>query len=448
MTPRRFVACLSAVLLSAGCSESVPELTHVSGQDGAVYTDLAAAKDGTLHLLYVEDVPSGPQELFHRVSDDGGESWSKPVQLSVDADNDGQGVGFARLVVDGQGRAYAVWKDDVSDGDNPAGEIYDGTLVYRALVGGQWSPTVRLSGVKLAYSWFPAVAPDGTAHVVWSEPVEQIALTNNLSWEAGHIQQVTLQGAQASAPRTVLQAPPTPRNGYNHYDGYEALRGYVDAQGRPHFTAVKMLTASGSNEPREIVHFDGTTERKLFDSFRFTPSSYSHFRTNAPALFVDKAGKDHVLIADLRSPKGALLDFAVGSDTPTVVHQLAAEAPSSELRGFQLWPHADGTVTVLVAMHDGGSSSDPYDAFSVRFDGSAWQAPSNVTQNALRDELQESSTEYTGYSRFSARYGAAALVDGELALALVNTEIQTLENETAYASWSATRAYFTRVSAD
>ena len=70
---------------------------------------------------------------------------------------------YPSLAVDGQGNAYAVWKDSRNGGD----DIF---FSYRP-AGGNWGANIRVNEDVAAFRYDPIIAVDtqGNAHAVWQE---------------------------------------------------------------------------------------------------------------------------------------------------------------------------------------------------------------------------------------------------------------------------------------
>lgn len=139
-----------------------------------MHSRIAGSSDGTLHTL-LSAVPPGLEEsdapnlcltctdIFHRRSDDGGLTWSRPENLSSAGEFDLE----PQIAVDVQDRLHVVWeRRGAVLADRSAG-----TLVYRRSddQGQSWSEPVALglSGEGAAYSSL-AVAPTGAVLVVYT----------------------------------------------------------------------------------------------------------------------------------------------------------------------------------------------------------------------------------------------------------------------------------------
>ncbi|HEV8630283.1 MAG TPA: sialidase family protein [Thermoanaerobaculia bacterium] len=132
----------------------------------------AVGPGGVLHLVwtryFLQERPLRALMLTSR-SDDGGASWSEPVQI---ADNFAVGVrgmrvgdGLGTLALDPRnGALYAAWEDSrYSPADPPLDQI----VLSRSTDGGAtWTPPQRVSdGPPDAASFTPAVAVDASSRV-------------------------------------------------------------------------------------------------------------------------------------------------------------------------------------------------------------------------------------------------------------------------------------------
>jgi hypothetical protein len=469
------LALSASVLLLVGCPDDMPttpgtpgtpatvgadgkpvDLLKLAENQDAKYTDVAVGADGTVHTIYQAQHPrTRVPHVFYRASADGGGTWSEPRDLLDD--EPATQAGFVRLAVDGAGRVYAFWETyagfDVVD---PSGGDVS-TLAYRALVGGDWTPAATVGEPKQVVGWFPAVAPDGQLHVVWSET---IAGPNGRSphWQAGAIRQATLSGGTVGAAKAVLTSPEV-RLGTSsvvNFHGYRGLRGYVDAAGVAHFTALKAIATpeeGAKTEPVSVVHWDGATETPLFEVAKLEAILQKQ-TYHPPTLWLDAAGQEHLTVVNQFLARPAVEDYAPPtSQTPTLVYQLSGE--KGNIRGVQVQPGAGGRAAAMLEMHDTGKADAKHDLWAATFDGRRWTAPVNVTNNGARvafaDAQTSANTSYSTLTTYSAQYGAGAFdAAGRLYLSFVNTEIQSIMRETtvsggtsgAFGSNSTTNVYF------
>ena len=351
------------------------KLAKLSQYDKCGYADLAIGPDGAVHAIFT-DQPDNmkPQYLYYRSSANGGASWTPPKNLSDD--ESGHSASYCRLLADGQGRLYAIWKyvskDELLDGPGGNGA---GILSYRCLSGGAWSPTVHLNDAKLAaYSWFAALGPDGAVRLVWSQlPADTVRVQGWGSAKyANLVQQMLLQGSAPGAVTPLLSPPPLPTNEqiaaartaghaipYDQQrprsDGLINLRGYVTAAGVTHFVAEQPGITDGPTSQqtgKRIVHWDGTRLRTLYEYERF--QTYNNFN-NPPTLLVDTHGTEHLIRAPEKAETACVRDYPVldgrlGDPTEVV----AAGNGKGAITHWQAGQLPGGRMVVTTALSEKG----------------------------------------------------------------------------------------------
>jgi hypothetical protein len=433
----------------------------LSAYDGAAYCDLAVAADGTFHALYTESPAIGkPVFLYHRSSPDG-VTWSPPTNLSDD--ESGRDSGYCRAVVDGRGRVYAVWKfvpaRTMLDGP---GAVEPGQLVYRCLDGGAWSGATRFgSDAGPQVSWFAAVDPGGTPHVVWSEVAED-AFARRKSASRKHanlVKQAALNGPASGPVKSLITAAPLPtdaqiaaaakRGGksiipyaeqYPKEVGLWNLRGHVDAGGVARFSAEQPKDAQpapavapgeGAYKEGPVVYWDGAALKSVYtiDMRERDGNSFA----NPPTLLADAGGRPHLIRApsSKKVERACVRDYPLNADgTPgTPVDVMTARDPKGQILGWQAWSLPGGRMAVAVTLKDippGGSVIDaPYDLYVSFSDGGGkWTPPLNVTDNAARATFASKQVDIATYSNLTEyfpKYGAVtAGPDGRPAVLMVN----------------------------
>jgi len=120
------------------------------GDNGAYYNAIAVDNKGYIHAFYTEGVRDTPNHrrlgcpncanLFYRVSRDGGETWSLPVNLSYDL----EGANRPQVVVDRFDRIHVVW-DEGFDWYVGLGEPKYGAYRRSDDGGRTWTETVKLT---------------------------------------------------------------------------------------------------------------------------------------------------------------------------------------------------------------------------------------------------------------------------------------------------------------
>jgi hypothetical protein len=434
-------------------------LQPISTQDEARYTDVVATADGKLHVIVQDkDTQSGRPQVYYRASSDGGATWSQAVNL-LENDLTSQ-AGFVRLVADGQGRVYAFWKTyagfDVVD---PSGGNA-GTLTYRVLDGGEWRAATPVGTAGQVVGWVPLVGPDGALRVVWSEPPKGPDGRYRPDWQAGLVRSAIVAGDAVGGANDVYSAPAlvqTPE--VLHYDGYKGFSGYVDASGGLHLAALKTTAqadGNGPTTPDSIATWDGHAWKTLFPTGRFEALSRK-LTTTPPVLWRDGAGAEHLLLLNQALDQAALQDYRTDRlDAPTTVYAL--KNVKGGIGGFQASVGPSGRLAAFLEAHDAADVILPDDFLVLRFDGTTWQPPVNVTSNQARATLADTQltrqTEVSKLVTYSARFGAGAFdAQGRLATAFVNTEIVTVMEKVE--AWrgtsgfvgtnSSTHAYFQKI---
>src|ERR1700710_1903136 len=84
-------------------------VVKISQFDHAGMCDFLIDKNGSYHAVFQENPAIGkPVFIYYANSKDKGASWSKPIALSDDGT--GASSGYARILQDGKGNIYAIWK--------------------------------------------------------------------------------------------------------------------------------------------------------------------------------------------------------------------------------------------------------------------------------------------------------------------------------------------------
>jgi len=171
-------ACFILLLFLSGCkllpgdiAASGSKEVKLSQFEKAGYCDLLIAKDGTYHAVFLEKPDYGkPVFVYYSYSTNKGKSWSAPVTISNDGT--GNGSSIPRLIQDGSGTIYAIWKrfgsSDKSQYPVPettlegTGGYNIGTLFYAVLNGNTFGKPIMLASDELMQvSWFPTVDNEG-----------------------------------------------------------------------------------------------------------------------------------------------------------------------------------------------------------------------------------------------------------------------------------------------
>ena len=356
------------------------------------YTSVAVGAGGGIHAVFTEMPTIGKSAyLYYRASSDGGKSWSEPKNLSDD--ESGNSVSFARVVVDGQGRVYAIWKyvgvQDLLDG--PGG--YDnGTLCCRVLQNGAWSKRIPLGIAEHVLSWFAAVDPHGSLHVIWSQTAPDVIATrmrfNFGPLDAEMLQQVAMDGANPGTPKVLMQSKPLSKAEFTPtHIGIINLSGYVDAAGVAHFVGERKMSRNkdlnGAHETGGIVHWDG---QKLDALYAYKSEIFSGFG-NPPALMLDDKGREHLLLIPEVAETPSVRDYLLTTDGGKVtlgddpVAAISTKATGA-VGAFQVAQAPGGRMMVMSIQRD--IIMDGLDLYLTIYDKGKWTTPLSITDNAYR----------------------------------------------------------------
>jgi hypothetical protein len=458
------IAKLSFVLLLTltvlGCDNSpanaaaagaapADKMVKLSASGLATYADILVATDGTLHTVYTERPAYGkPEYAYHRMSKDSGKTWSEPKNLSDD--ESGNAASFTRLVQDGTGRIYCVWKyvsaNELLDG--PGGNA-NGILVYRCLEGGAWSNRKMLGDDKVpTYSWFVTVDPKGKAHIIWSQMTKEGFKIQGwgAATYASLVRQATLNGAANEVkdiviPKPILtkeeQAEMNKKGIQVKYedtvarkDGLLNLRGYVDAEGIAHFVGEDPGIVDGPSDQqtgKRIRHWDGKKFSTLYTYQKYM--TYNNFN-NPPVLALDANGKEWLIRAPEKSEKQCVRAYpVVDGELGDFVNIIAPKSGPGLVNNWQVATLGGGQLLLTVAFSEkGGYDPDDLELFMSRFDGKGnWSAPQRLTNNGAKTTSSHKETvglnsvgTVTSYrTKFTA---ATAGKDGAPLLTTVNIE--------------------------
>ncbi|PKL80035.1 MAG: hypothetical protein CVV27_01060 [Candidatus Melainabacteria bacterium HGW-Melainabacteria-1] len=393
-------------------------LVELSELDNSRYAATAIDAAGTIHALFTELPSGGKSTLFYRASADGGNTWSENLNLSQD--DRSHAVGVPHLAVDGQGRVYAVWKimEESDTQDSIRGGAYGAPLVYRVLENGRWSAAQRIDSKGLVRSWFLAVDPTGQAHAVWVE--NGVASDGYKTIAAARFAQAELTGTSIGAERELYApGPSNPADpGYIwRLPNYGGLRGYVDAQGKAHWTAYKIPTDQSEDES-VIVHWDGAQERELKSYVNYASFVGPYY--NPPELLLDDQGREHILLQDVKAPRQTLRDLQPDGSFETVY----ATSPQSEIRSFQVVHGPAGEAAALMTIKDASADNPAFGLYVSRLQNGTWSAPVDLTDNAVRILRQADSTAADGMRFFEPFYASGAFdAQGRLNLVMVANEV-------------------------
>jgi hypothetical protein len=399
----------------------------------AGYNDLAIGPDGVIHAVWQDQQPGANRwQLFYSASHDG-VCWSTPLELSG---AEGR-VSLVRIAIDGGGRVYALWKAK-STGASLGPELNvsstlssdNGSLRYRVLERGRWSPVIPVGRENNVFGWFPTADPQGYVHLVGSEnsdPQRQSAMVWN-NW-ANTIWKARLDGP-AFAREVVVNEPGI---------GFYALHGYVNGQGQVHF--------AGLGNGR-LLHWNGSQLSVLLEGVP------GNDMKDAPRLLRDARGEGHLIVYDRNSK--SVVDWPTAAGSPARAIYAAANNGSSRIEDFQAWQGKDGQMLVTVEVK--GAAGAATDLYVVRDEGSGWSTPINVTGNAARGGavgyMNVNGSTINQVSEWSAAYAAAAvnpaggidlLVTNSRSSVHTNIQVTAIGRSGFAGGWSYPQVYFTRL---
>ena len=340
----------------------------------ATYTALAADRAGTLHAVWLDRNPENQrQAVYHRSTADGGRTWDDPTYLS-EGQPDGY-TGIPAVVADGTGRVYAIWKmldrgSSMAEQELRSSAAF-GTLVYRVLENGRWSPVRSLGAERGVVAWFATTDPQGRAHVVWSENPDGGNFLSTTA-DAGTVRHGQLDGTTLRGGRVINGA--SARTGRL---GYWSLSGYVDDRGAAHWVAVR---GSDAEHRSLLVYSNGSGERVLRDYAALAQAAGAR---TPPQLLLDAAGAEHLVLYE-GGPRPRVVDYAPGADRPRAVLFTGSDADA--IQDFQLSAGGGRVVATLqVTGNDGNRLADLYVS---SLQSNAWTTPKRVTDNASRTRQQ------------------------------------------------------------
>jgi hypothetical protein len=136
-----------------------PRLISRSGANQATQIRAFAAPDGTVHLVWAQNLSGGlePQVVRHVVSGDGGETWSPPDDVDFP-----DGLGTLKAAVDRCGGVHVIHEARAD-----AGESEESRLWYARWAGG-WSAPEQPFGDLNSIEADLETGSDGSPRLVWS----------------------------------------------------------------------------------------------------------------------------------------------------------------------------------------------------------------------------------------------------------------------------------------
>jgi len=381
---------LPALSAKGGDGKPKPMVT-LSKHGKAVYCDLACAPDGTLHAIFTDRPETSDNPfVYHRMSKDGGKSWSEPINLSDD--ESGRQASYCALAVDGAGRVYAFWKyigvNEILDGP---GGYKDGVLAMRCWQGGPWSPRVALNlPNEPISSWYTTLDTAGRIHLVYSQtPADSMESLRYTSYDlCNRVAERVLDGANAGPVNLIIEPDPLPTKAQQEAaqqagrpiqyaeltpkkNGLSSLRGLLGADGRPLFVAEHpggTDVYGNINTGRRIVLWDGAALRPLYEYEKY--KTYLTYE-NPPTLLVDPSGQRHLIRMPEKSELPCVRDYPLMGITPTdPLTLLACQKGTGKITSFQARNLPGNRMVVMAAMTElGGDAPLDHELYVMFSDG-------------------------------------------------------------------------------
>lgn len=392
---RKLTACPTFFLLAILCfsitacgqQPQQQQQQRISQFEKAGLCDLLIDKSGIYHAVFQESPDHGkPMFIYYSSSSNKGSTWTKPITLSND--NTGNGAGYPRILQDGAGRIYAIWKrygnsksqypvaDELLDG--PGGYAL-GTIFYKVLSGGAWSAQVPLIEDEQAQtSWFATLTPTGEVRVFWSQGSPESIKNKTLYWYySDFIRTAALNGTSISAISN-LSDPSKP----SYAGGYPAekkgainLQGYIDNAGKPH-----IIYEWAPVDVQQIKYFDGKSSRIVYSYPLYKQGNTFH---NPAKLLVDEKGNDHLLFvpssATLESEE--IWDINLTTNQTTVL--TAIQQSGVRISGFQAVQGPNGAMSVTIQVSKMSGNAEAYGMF---YSNGTWKNV-GLTNNAAKEKF-------------------------------------------------------------
>ena len=375
----------------------------ISQFERAGYCDFLIDKAGVYHVVFQESPAIGkPVFIYHSTSSDKGNSWSKPVNISND--NTGNGSGYARLLQDGSGTLYAIWKRYGSAQflqgeaylDGPGGTDL-GTISYSVLNGGTWSQPVRISETEQTQdTWFATLTPQGKVAVFWAQlgPAAQQESYSRYYWYCDYLRDAVLSGTG----KPTIYDLTTPWVKKTQYElmprlGIKNLDGYVDATGTIHLT-FENISADGVEQ---VIYFNGKTTQIAYS---YPRSSTTGSYRNPAKLLIDEKGVDHLIFLPPSSTLESeqVWDINLPTNTKTIIFNF--QNSGSRISGFQATQGPNGKMGVVVEANPKRLAN--VEAYGCFYENGVWQF-GGLTSNASKDDFKSTSLNtYYGTAYFAS----------------------------------------------
>jgi hypothetical protein len=327
-----------------------------------------------------------PTFIYYTSSANRGATWSKPVTLSND--NTGNGAGYPRILQDGSGRIYAIWKrygsstgkypQKEANLDGPGGQD-NGTVMYKVLSGGTWSAQVQLNELEQSQvSWFATVSPQGFVYVFWTQASAESVKNNRAYWTyCDYLRYAALNGTSyGNIVDMNTPVPPANPGGFPaEKKGAINLQGYVDNAGLPH-----LIYVDAPDDIKQIKYFDGKSQRVVYTY----PAAHNRVVFEDPAhLLVDEAGNDHLILL----PSATVLeseqiwDINLATNKTNVLTSLQSDG--ANISGLQASQGPKGTMAVTF---EAGTRIGNTDTYGMFYSNGVWKNV-GLTANAAKNKF-------------------------------------------------------------
>jgi hypothetical protein len=386
-------------LLPDAIKASDSKEVKLSQFEKAGYCDLLIAKDGTYHAVFLEQPDYGkPVFVYYSSSTNKGKSWSSPVTVSNDGT--GNGASIPKLIQDGSGTIYAIWKRYGSSNKNKypvnetllegTGGYTIGTLFYAVLNGSSFGKPIMLaSNEQMQISWFATLDNVGKVHVVWSQLSDESWKNGWSHWYyADLITEATLNGGSfgnfkdystPGKPQYSGGAPPNL--------GFQNLSGYYDKQNKLHFIG-EFVAESGV---KTLFLYNGI---KAEIAYQYPLYKEGNTFNNPAELLYDEKGNDHIIF---RPPASTLeseqiWDYDVATKKTNVLASI--QKTGVRIQSFQADQGPNGEMAVMI---QAGGLSESNEAFGFFYKNGKWLTK-GLSQNASKDTFASSGLfYYDGY---------------------------------------------------
>ncbi len=393
------LALFGCKLLPDAIKAADSEEVKLSQFEKAGYSDLLIAKDGTYHAVFLENPDYGkPVFVYYTSSSNKGKSWSTPVTVSNDGT--GNGASIPKLIQDGSGTIYAIWKRFGSSSKSQypipettlegTGGYNVGTLFYAVLNGNTFGKPIMLASDELMQvSWFATLDNAGKVHVVWSQVSDETLKSrwNTYWYYADLITEATLNGGSfgnfkdySTPGKPQYQGGPPPNLGFQN------LRGYYDKQNK-----LRLIGEFVADNVKNIFYFNGTKSEVVYQYPKYTEGNTFN---NPAELLADEKGNDHIIF---RPPASTLeseqiWDFDVSTRKTNILASI--QKKGTQIQSFQANQGPNGEMAVMI---QAGGLSESNEAFGIFYKNGKWTTK-GLSENASKDTFASSGYfYYDGY---------------------------------------------------